>query len=220
VPEIVNKNILINRETCGLPRTQSRWGFQRGEAVALPPIERLLGRSRGLKARGRYILIPGVLYCLALMCWGQAQAAPKVPVKAFLRSLDQTKSLDAEARLFFSKGQYGKAALLFKRSLAINEKTLGPYHPDVATSLNDLADVYRAQGDYSVAEPLFKRALAIRENAFGSEHLAVGENLNSLGLLYKIQSMYDRAEPLYKRALAIVEKALGPDHPPCEHQSQ
>ncbi len=31
---------------------------------------------------------------------------------------------------------------LYKRSLAINEKALGPDHPDVAVSLNNLAALY------------------------------------------------------------------------------
>ena len=42
-------------------------------------------------------------------------------------------------------------------SLAIREKALGPDHPDVATSLNNLAELYEAQGRYADAEPLYKR---------------------------------------------------------------
>ncbi len=40
------------------------------------------------------------------------------------------------------------------RSLAISEKTLGTEHPDVATSLNNLAELYRAQGRDHEAERL------------------------------------------------------------------
>ena len=42
---------------------------------------------------------------------------------------------------------------------------LGPEHPDVARSLNNLAGLYRAQGQYAKAEPLYQRALGIREKA-------------------------------------------------------
>ena len=52
---------------------------------------------------------------------------------------------------------------LLKRSLAILEKALGPDHPDVAVSLNNLGELYRAQGRYAQAEPLYKRSLAIWE---------------------------------------------------------
>ncbi len=42
---------------------------------------------------------------------------------------------------------------------------LGQEHPDVATSLNDLAALYHAQGRYGEAEPLHTRSLAIYEKA-------------------------------------------------------
>ncbi len=69
-----------------------------------------------------------------------------------------------------TQGQYAQAEPLYKRSLAIREKALGPDHPDVATSLNNLAELYRAQNQYAQAEPLYKRSLAIREKAFGVSH--------------------------------------------------
>ena len=37
----------------------------------------------------------------------------------------------------------------YKRALAIREKALGPDHPDVATSLNNLAVLYNNQGRYA-----------------------------------------------------------------------
>ena len=59
---------------------------------------------------------------------------------------------------------------LYERALAIREKALGPDHPDVAKSLNNLALLYRAQGAYERAGPLYERALAIREKALGPDH--------------------------------------------------
>ncbi len=59
------------------------------------------------------------------------------------------------------QGRTAEAEPLLKRSLAIDEKTLGPEHPEMATSLNELALLYQAQGRYAEAEPLHKRALAI-----------------------------------------------------------
>ena len=44
-------------------------------------------------------------------------------------------------------------------SLAISEKALGPDHPDVAISLNNLAALYNDQGRYADAEPLYKRVV-------------------------------------------------------------
>jgi CHAT domain-containing protein/Tfp pilus assembly protein PilF len=108
--------------------------------------------------------------------------------------------------------RYSDAEPLFKRSLAISEKALGPDHPDVANFLLNLANLYQAQGRYSDAAPLFKRSLAISEKALGPDHPDVADSLNNLADLYQAQGYRD-AEPLYKRSLVIREKALGPDHP-------
>ncbi len=99
------------------------------------------------------------------------------------------------------------------RSLAIDEKALGPDHPDVAISLNNLALLYETQGKYAEAEPLYKRALAIREKALGPDHPDVAISLSTLAQIYQAQGKYAEAEPLYTRALVISEKALGPHHP-------
>jgi tetratricopeptide (TPR) repeat protein len=63
------------------------------------------------------------------------------------------------ALLYDNQGRYADAEPLYKRALAIREKTLGPDHPDVAQSLNNLALLYDQQGRYADAEPLYKRAL-------------------------------------------------------------
>jgi tetratricopeptide (TPR) repeat protein len=89
------------------------------------------------------------------------------------------------------------------RGLSINEKALGPDHPDVGTSLINLAALYRQQGRYGDTELLIKRSLSIREKALGPDHADVAQSLNNLALLYESQGRYADAEPLYKRAEAI-----------------
>ena len=60
-------------------------------------------------------------------------------------------------------GAYGKAEPLYQRALAIDEKALGPAHPDTAGNLDNLAQLYTTMGAYGKAEPLMQRALAIYE---------------------------------------------------------
>ena len=100
-----------------------------------------------------------------------------------------------------------------QRSLAIREKALGPDHPDVALSLNNLASLYEDLKRYDDAEALYKRSLAIKEKALGPDHPDLATGLNNLGHLYRVEGRYGEAEPLYKRSLAIWEAAFGPDHP-------
>ena len=107
---------------------------------------------------------------------------------------------------------YEQARPLFERALAINEKVLGPDHPDTALSLNNLALLLQDQGDLAGARALHERALAIREKALGPQHPDTAESLNNLALLLQAQGDLAAARPLFERALAIYEKALGPEH--------
>jgi len=102
---------------------------------------------------------------------------------------------------------------LAERAMSIKEKALGPDHPEVARSLDNLAILLQATRDYAGARPLFERALAIQEKALGPEHPDVAQSLTSLANLLYTTGNYAGARPLYERALAIREKALGPEHP-------
>ncbi len=48
-----------------------------------------------------------------------------------------------------------------RRALAIDEKSFGPDHPNVAIDLNNLAQLLQATNRLAEAEPLMRRALAI-----------------------------------------------------------
>ncbi|MEH2407794.1 MAG: tetratricopeptide repeat protein [Nostoc sp.] len=52
----------------------------------------------------------------------------------------------------------------------MTKRLLGDEHPDVATSLNNLAALYESQGRYSDAEPLYIQAVAIAEKQLGANH--------------------------------------------------
>ena len=111
------------------------------------------------------------------------------------------------------RAKYAEAESLYKRAIAMGEKTLGAEHPNVATRLNNLAALYWNQGKYTEAEPLYQRAIAIGEKTLGAEHPDLATRLNNLALLYANQGKYIKAEPLYQRAIAIDEKTLGTEHP-------
>ncbi|MFI0404150.1 MAG: CHAT domain-containing protein, partial [Cyanobium sp.] len=72
---------------------------------------------------------------------------------------DVALSLNNLAELLRDQGHYATAEPLYRRSLAIREKTIGPDHPDVALSLSNLASLLSAQGEYSSAVLLLDRSL-------------------------------------------------------------
>ncbi|MEQ9367640.1 MAG: tetratricopeptide repeat protein, partial [Coleofasciculus chthonoplastes F3-SA18-01] len=60
---------------------------------------------------------------------------------------------------------------------------LGDEHPDVASSLNNLAGLYDSQGRYDKAEPLFLQALDLRKRLLGDDHpktITIRDNLQGM----------------------------------------
>ena len=100
-----------------------------------------------------------------------------------------------------------------RRALAIDEHAYGADHPNVATSLNNLAQLLQDTNRLGEAEPLMRRALAIDEQLYGPDHPNVASDLNNLAQLLKDTNRLGEAEPLMRRALEIDESAYGPDHP-------
>ena len=111
------------------------------------------------------------------------------------------------------RGHYAEAEPLFQHALTILEDSLGPDHPRVATTLNNLASLLQNRRQYELAETLFRRALAIHEKALAPDHPDVAMDMDNLGSLLQAKGDLAAAEPLMRRALAIYQEKLGPDHP-------
>ena len=97
---------------------------------------------------------------------------------------------------------------LFKRSLAIRERALGPNHPEVANSLNNLASLFNDQGNTPETEPLYRRSLVIREKALGPEHPNVATSLNNLASLHQDLGQLDKALAESRRATGIYRNRI------------
>ncbi len=67
--------------------------------------------------------------------------------------LEEAKRLNQQVYQLYQQGKYNEAIAIAERVLEMMKKLLGDEHPDVATSLNNLAQLYYYQGRYSEAEP-------------------------------------------------------------------
>ncbi|MBR0739868.1 CHAT domain-containing protein [Bradyrhizobium liaoningense] len=126
---------------------------------------------------------------------------------------DLAGALNNLGQIHAGQGRDDLAEPLYKRAIALLEKSLGLDTPLVAAELTNLAALYQRQGRFAEAEPLFRRALAVHEKSLSREHPDVGQALNNLATLYVKQEHFAEAEPLFRRALAIYQKAAGPEHP-------
>jgi tetratricopeptide (TPR) repeat protein len=127
--------------------------------------------------------------------------------------------LVAAADLFDKTGIYLKqranyvaARPLLEQGLSIREKELGPNHPDVASSLSNLALLLCDTKEYEQARPLLERAVSICEKELDIEHPYMTASINNLAALLRTMKEYSAARTLLERTLAIDEQIYGTQH--------
>ncbi|MEA5594721.1 CHAT domain-containing tetratricopeptide repeat protein [Rivularia sp. UHCC 0363] len=162
------------------------------------------------------IIFIGILFGTCFS-WAVIQKIAIAEVNSFTsktqsEELAEAEKLNQRVVQLYQEGKYNEAIPLAERALAIAQKILGE-HPDVATSLNNLAGLYKVQGRYSEAELFYKKALEIRKRILGNEHPYVTDSLNGLATLYHYQGRYPEVEPLYKQILEMRKRILGNEHP-------
>jgi eukaryotic-like serine/threonine-protein kinase len=125
----------------------------------------------------------------------------------------EIQHLSGLSAIYYAAGAFDDVEEVQRRILPIQERLLGPEHPDVANSLNNLANVYYRRGDHHQARALYTRALAIEERTLGPEHPVIADQLDNIGLICAAQDEYAEALALHERALVVRERTMGPGHP-------
>ncbi|GBG27915.1 Kinesin light chain 1 [Hondaea fermentalgiana] len=143
------------------------------------------------------------------------QMARQAVVKARQRENEEGLAdiLWSAGALFNSQGLSNEALTNFEEALSIRKEILGDRHPDVATTLNNIASVYDSQGRYEEALANFEEAQSIRRESLGDRHPDVGGTLNNIAAVYSSQSRYEEALAYYEEDLSISKESLGDRHP-------
>jgi tetratricopeptide (TPR) repeat protein len=131
----------------------------------------------------------------------------------FLKDEDLIWSFIGVGKFYEGQGLYALAEPWAKKCLSAAKNRFGNDHPDVATSLNNLAALYYSQGCYSKAEQLYLQALELLQRLLGNDHPSVATSLNNLAGLYQSQGRYSEAEQLNLQALKLRQHLLSNDHP-------
>jgi len=81
-------------------------------------------------------------------------------------------------------------------------------HPNVATSLNNLAALYQSQGRYAEAQPLYQQALEMTKRLFVGDHPDIAQSLNNLAVLLAATHRYPEAFERMKEAAAMENRLI------------
>jgi len=128
----------------------------------------------------------------------------------------ETRTADDEKEIAQTLGLLGRredAQGCLRRALDIQEKTLGPLHPDLAETRRDLGDELVMDKRYPEALDLYLRARSIQVEELGDSHPEVGITQERLGEIYEGNGQYDLALACYEDALRIFTEVFGTDYP-------
>ncbi len=123
-----------------------------------------------------------------------------------------SKTLDFEALLAQSLGDFEAARSAAERALMVCEESYPADHPVVMVSVSRLGRLLREIGDYDGARPLLERLVEVTETVYGPDHVELSQAMNALAWLHLDNGDFKNARELLERTLSIREQALGPDH--------
>lgn len=102
----------------------------------------------------------------------------------------------------------GTAEPFLERAKAIEEKLLGPDHPDVAAVLLALGGAAYERADYTVAAAHYERAISILDRSVGHESAQMANAYNNLANVRQWQGREADALVAIREAVAIDDKVL------------
>jgi tetratricopeptide (TPR) repeat protein len=123
------------------------------------------------------------------------------------------KRLHQEGLKLTRKGEFEKAAPLYRKRLEIIRAKGGETHPALPSAMNDLAFVLREQNKLEEAEKLYLEVIAICEETGRGEKLTMAVASEGLAKIYFEKGDFEQIEPLYQTAIAIWDRTRGPDNP-------
>jgi serine/threonine-protein kinase len=126
--------------------------------------------------------------------------------------LERAGALTSIANMHFDMRRFEDARLPTRRALEIQRRELSPGHPDVLTSLGNLATLTARAGEVDSALALHAEVLAIRRAADPPDP-AAAVTLNNMGTILVGAERYAEAEPYLREALDIQRRLLPREHP-------
>lgn len=113
------------------------------------------------------------------------------------------------AGVFYARGQYSLAAVLFDEYVAKNRRILGDDHPRTFASQTNHANCLSGMGQHERAVTVLQCALATSRRILGDNHLSTITILRSLSHIYRKQGNTKGAAALQAACDAANTKLAG-----------
>lgn len=105
------------------------------------------------------------------------------------------------------------ARALYEESLRLQLESLGPNHPDIASSYHNLGYLAARLENWPVAETSFRKALAIKREVIPERLSSIGSSTGGLGNAMVHLGRLEEAESILEESLRLKVESLGQDDP-------
>ncbi|KAK3317106.1 hypothetical protein B0H66DRAFT_576700 [Apodospora peruviana] len=116
-------------------------------------------------------------------------------------------------RMYYDEGRWSEAEKLFMQVMETRKTKLGADHPDMLTSMANLASTYRNQGRWEEAEKLYVQVMETSKTKLGADHPDMLTSMANLASTYRNQGRWSEAEKLEVQVMETSKTKLGADHP-------
>jgi tetratricopeptide (TPR) repeat protein len=123
-----------------------------------------------------------------------------------------SRLLDTLARVQQARGDYGQAAELYTRALALDLRQVGETHPEYLTHLANFATVKEAQGNLQEAADAYSKVIAAYQELGLPEHPNRIDAESNLGAVLLALKKHDEAKAHLDTALQLGERVRGARH--------
>jgi len=127
--------------------------------------------------------------------------------------LAEAQQYNAKVIELYQKGQVQQAVPYAEKVFNIYQKVLDKKHPNIITSMNNLAGIYYSAGKLDEALLLYKKAYSLRKQELGETHPETLTSLSNLSFIYQVIGRLNEALPLFEKAYSLRQQVLGANHP-------
>lgn len=128
-------------------------------------------------------------------------------------SSNLSRVMQTYANMLLDQEKYEEATAIYRRVLAVQERTMGPTNNRTAAALDMLGKALALSGKLEEGEALGLRAIAIREANGSGDHPEQATSWRILGGQYRRVKQYKKSSEAYARSLRILEGKYGKSHP-------
>ena len=210
VQKAVRQHVMALASACGVPQAWVPRLVDSVESVLYAAFQSDTGGINANEGRKQWLRM--LSPCVER--WGANWSDDQCQPLATAQRLAVACSLkDGRGRLLHTDGHHGDASQCYEEVLAFCKRVLPPDHPDIGSSMNNLAQSYSHLGRHRDALKLQEETLAFRKRVLPPDHPDIASSMHNLAVFLASCGRLQEAFAFAQQTLQFRKQVLPPNHP-------